>query len=302
MDLSFCIWSREQTKVHQLLGTDYGGKYGKCHIINHVKTNEEGVMKVIWKAQMRKTHSGWRRVMNERLVWQKVSGHPYILSLKGFFETEASYCFVTHHIRDAVALNVVNKSAPLPEQVVKYLSGQLVIAINYLHHNGILHRSLSPECILVEKCGRVRLCDFENAKIAETSCHPFGDCAYMAPEIIQGKEYGKEADWWSFAIILLEMLLGNTPLDIYCDKKQITEESDISTEVLLRASESIPKQLTSINSMTARKLLRDFLTTIPEHRLGFKRNAYSDIKSHQFYKGLIWQKMESPEPIKEESD
>jgi len=185
MDLSFCIWSSEQTNIKQLLGSDYGGKYGNCHIISHKKTNEEGVMKIVWKAQMRKTQSGWKKVMNERLVWQKVSGHPYTISLKGFFETEAAYCFVTQLINDAVSMSVVIKSAPLPEEVVKFLSGQLVIAVNYLHRNGILHRSLSPDCLLVEKCGRLRLCDFESAKIAEFSCRPFGDCIYMAPEIIQ---------------------------------------------------------------------------------------------------------------------
>ncbi len=51
---------------------------------------------------------------------------------------------------------------------------------------------------------------------------------------LKGKEYGKEADWWAFAIILLEMILGNTPLDIYCDKRQITEDSELNTEILLR--------------------------------------------------------------------
>jgi serine/threonine protein kinase len=185
MDLSYCIWSSEQTKIQQLLGSDYGGKYANCHIISHMKTNEEGVMKIVWKAEMRKTQSGWKKVMNERLVWQKVSGHPYTISLKGFFETEAAYCFVTQNIRDAVSLSVVIKSAPLPEEVVKYLSGQFVVALNYLHLKGILHRSLSPDSILIEKCGRLRLCDFESAKVAEYSCSPFGECTYMAPEIIQ---------------------------------------------------------------------------------------------------------------------
>lgn len=295
MDLSYSIWSSEQTIVKQLLGSDYGGKYGSCHLISHNKTNEEGVVKIVWKAKMRKTESGWKQVMNERLVWQKVSAHPYIISLKGFFETEAAYCFVTQYISDAVSLSVVIKSAPLPEDVVKFLSGQLVIAVNHLHQKGILHRELSPDCILIEKCGRLRLCDFESSKVTQFSFRPFGDCTYMAPEIIQGKDYGKEADWWSFGIIMFEMILGNTPLDIYCDKRQISEDSDINTEILLRVVESIPKLLANINSIPAQNLLKFFLTAIPEHRLGFKRNAFNEIKCHQFYRSLMWQKLQSPD-------
>ena len=185
MDLSYSIWSRQQTNIEGLLGADYGGKFANCYVISHKKTHDEGVLKIVWKAHMRKTNSGWKRVMNERLVWQKVSSHTNTIALKGFFETEAAYCFVAEHIKDAVSLSVVTKSAPLPEEVVKYLSGQLAVVLNHLHSNGILHRSLSPDCILVEKCGRLRLCDFETAKVCEFSCHPFGDCSYLAPEIIQ---------------------------------------------------------------------------------------------------------------------
>ena len=185
MDLSYSIWSRQQTKIEGLLGPDYGGKFANCHVITHKKTNDEGVLKIVWKAHMRKTNSGWKKVMNERLVWQKVSPHPYTTALKGFFETEAAYCFVSEHIRDAVSLNVVIKSAPLPEEVVKYLMAELAIALNVLHSNSILHRSLSPDSILIEKSGRLRLCDFETAKVSEVSCHPFGECSYLAPEVIQ---------------------------------------------------------------------------------------------------------------------
>ncbi|CAG2109506.1 unnamed protein product, partial [Medioppia subpectinata] len=295
MDLSYSIWSAEQTKIEGVLGPDYGAKYANCHIIQHKKTGEEGVMKLVWKAEMRKTNSGWKRVMNERLAWQKVSGHQYTAGLKGFFETEAAYCFVSEHIRDAVSLSVVIKSAPLPTEVVKYLAGQLAIAVNHMHARGVLHRSLSPECIFIEKCGRLRLCDFESAKLCEFSCHPFGDCSYLAPEIIQGKEYGKEADWWAVGVILVEMLLGNTPLDIFCDKRQITDDCDIDTELLLRVTESIPKMLTNIESIGAQNLLKQLLVANPEQRLGFKRNAYNEIKSHQFFKGLLWPKLESPE-------
>lgn len=61
-------------------------------------------MKLVWKARMRSKVNGWKEVMNERLVWQKLDGHPYILPYVGFFETEATYCFITNPLDGVCAL------------------------------------------------------------------------------------------------------------------------------------------------------------------------------------------------------
>ncbi|RWS22717.1 serine/threonine protein kinase-like protein [Leptotrombidium deliense] len=171
--------------------------------------------------------------MNERLCWQKVNGYPYILPLQTFIETEATYAFIASPV-EACCLSVVIKSAPLLEEVVKVLSAQLAFAVNHCHQKGIMIRNLSSDSVLVEKNGRVRLANFEFAKEAEFSRSRVACVDYMSPEMIVGHEYGKEADWFAFGIIMFEMFVGATPLRTYCRKKGLSLSQSVGTDVLLR--------------------------------------------------------------------
>lgn len=236
MDLSFCSWTAEQIKIENQLGDEVGPVYGQFYLVSHVKTHESGVMKVVFKSKMRQTGSGWKRVMNERLAWQRATDSsgvtnatscPFILPLMGFFETEATYCFVAQYMPDATSLSLVARSAPLAEDAIKILSAQLALAVNHLHTNGILHRNLTPNAILVEKCGRLKIFDFHHAKCTQFSRTPLCHVEYQAPELLDGHDYGKEADWWSFGVILFQLLTGKTPFKWYCDTHNLASDHQI---------------------------------------------------------------------------
>ena len=99
----------------------------------------------------------------------------------------------------------------------------------------------------------------------------------------------------------MEMLLGNTPLDIYCDKRQIKENTDIDTEILLRGylllnsiisqiilisclvSESIPKIISNIESIGAKKLLEEILVAVSNADTeGCPLNTNKSLKIYSF--------------------
>ena len=92
----------------------------------------------------------------------------------------------------------------------------IIDSIRYCHENGIIHRDLKPENLLymtTEQNSIIKISDFGLARfvqneLATTAC---GTPGYVAPEIVGGKGYGKEVDYWSIGIILYIMLCGFPP-------------------------------------------------------------------------------------------
>lgn len=92
----------------------------------------------------------------------------------------------------------------------------IIDAIRYCHELDIIHRDLKPENLLYDSSSEnatIKISDFGLARfvmgeLATTAC---GTPSYVAPEMLSGKAYGKEVDYWSIGIILYIMLCGFPP-------------------------------------------------------------------------------------------
>nr|GEV14852.1 serine/threonine-protein kinase D6PKL1-like [Tanacetum cinerariifolium] len=104
-----------------------------------------------------------------------------------------------------------------------------------------------------------------------------GTHEYLAPEIIKGDGHGSPVDWWTFGILLYELLYGRTPF-------KGTIDDDTLANVVSQAVTfpSIP-----IVSSHARNLIKSLLQKQPENRLGSVKGA-TEIKQHPFFEGLNW--------------
>jgi len=98
-----------------------------------------------------------------------------------------------------------------------------------------------------------------------------GTVEYMAPEMVQGLDYGKEVDWWSLGVLLFDMLTGSPP---WTDKNEKTLCDMISTAKLV-----VPSFL----SDPCKSLLRGMLQRDVQ-----KRFDMSALQSHDFFEGLDW--------------
>jgi serine/threonine protein kinase len=73
-------------------------------------------------------------------------------------------------------------------------------------------RDLKPENILIDEEGYLKLTDFGFAKYVDTRTYTLcGTPEYLAPEMLLNKGHGKPVDWWTFGILLYEMLAGIDP-------------------------------------------------------------------------------------------
>lgn len=101
----------------------------------------------------------------------------------------------------------------------------------------------------------------------------------QAPEVIKRKGIKKEADYWSFGILIFEMLVGHTPFRSASDEPyriyQQAQQGRFVIPEALRLSES------------AKDLIRKLIVVDPSARLGSR--AISDIRSHKWFSSIDWE-------------
>jgi len=178
-------------------------------------------------------------------------------------------------------------------------------ALEYLHQKGFIYRDLKPENILMHATGHVLLTDFDLSKHATTPVQPrivtkmfsgntgvvsepelitnsfVGTEEYLAPEVIKGTGHDGSVDWWTFGILIYEMLYGVTP---FKGKNQQDTFNKIQkqTEVTFP-----PHPRGTAVTKTVKSLLKGLLTSDKKKRLGTTGGA-TDIKDHPFFKDIKW--------------
>ena len=105
---------------------------------------------------------------------------------------------------------------------------------------------------------------------------------YIAPEVLQGKGYGMECDWWSLGVIMYECLVGYTPF--YADEPLAT------CRKILRWADhlDLPEEVATTLSDECIDFMLSLITDAKD-RIGL--NGFDEIKAHPWFEGLHWDRL-----------
>jgi serine/threonine protein kinase len=162
------------------------------------------------------------RYKNRELELMKDLVHPNIVSLRHSFfmpgenPNELFLNLVMEYVPDTlykVVRDYTKKHETMPSILVKLYSYQLLRGLGYCHLQGICHRDIKPQNLLVDpETHRLVLCDFGSAKRlvrGEPNIAYICSRYYRAPELILGaSDYGPKVDVWSAGCVIAEMFLG----------------------------------------------------------------------------------------------
>ncbi|KAL2927803.1 Phototropin-1 [Bienertia sinuspersici] len=283
------------------------GDTGSVHLVELCGTGEYFAMKSMDKSAMlnrNKVH----RACAERQILDTLD-HPFLPALYASFQTQTHICLITDYCPGGELFLLLDRQPTkvLKEDAVRFYAAEVIVALEYLHCQGIIYRDLKPENILIQKDGHITLTDFDLSCL--TSCMPqlllpdlsdkkrhkaqqtpiflaepmrasnsfVGTEEYIAPEIIGGAGHTSAVDWWALGILIYEMLYGFTPFRGKTRQKTFTN--------VLQKTVKFPssKQV----SLHGKQLIYELLQKDPKNRLGACEGA-NEIKRHPFFHGVNW--------------
>eukprot|EP00798_Chlamydomonas_sp_ICE-L_P007879 gene7879-1089_t len=266
-------------------------------------------MKTLDKYEMQERNKV-QRVLTEQMILTKVD-HPFLPTLYCTIQTDTHLHFVMEFC-DGGELYALLNSQPkkrLKEAHVKFYVGEVLLALQYLHMLGYVYRDLKPENILLQSTGHVLLTDFDLSyskgvtlpkvqKIAKKVTNKSGKTVtvedylllaepvaransfvgteeYLAPEVINAAGHSAPVDWWSFGILIFELVYGTSPFR--------GVRRDDTFENVLKAPLRFPSK--PVVSEQCQDLITQLLVKDPANRLGTKSGA-EEIKKHPFFAGI----------------
>ena len=198
-------------KYGRLLGK---GAFGKVNLCLHTLTGRLVAIKSINKEKI-KTERQRQKIKQETAIMEALSKSKNIVKIFETYETKKHICIVMEYICAGDLLTYIKKRSKLTEPVAKFIFKQIILGIKHIHDNGIIHRDIKLDNILLDLDNNIKICDFgvsRKINLGEILFEQCGTPAYIAPEILINKGYeGFGVDIWSAGVVLYAMLSGTVP-------------------------------------------------------------------------------------------
>lgn len=269
----------KDVKKHRILGM---GAFGKVWLVTTQNDNTPYALKTISKRQLMSANQV-KGVIREKQIMASIE-HPFILPLIGSFQDDDCLYLLLPMIQGGELFNVVhtNTRDGISNEDSIFYGACILEALGHLHARSIVYRDMKPENALIDGKGYCIMVDLGFAKIVVDKTYTLcGTPEYLAPEIIMSKGHDKAVDYWSFGVLIYEMLAGRSPFYHHG-----TDQVSLFKRIVM-VKYSCPS---SVND-DAKDLIKQLLVRRQASRLGNLSRGYLDIKEHPWFKTMNWDKL-----------
>nr|XP_022899756.1 serine/threonine-protein kinase par-1-like isoform X2 [Onthophagus taurus] len=190
------------------------GNFAVVKLATHIVTRTKVAIKIIDKTAL--DEENLTKIFRETAILKKLR-HPHITRLYQLMETDQTIYMVTEYASKGEIFDLVASKGRMPEPEAKRIFSQIVSALSYCHLQGVVHRDLKAENLLLDHNMNIKIADFgfsnqfTDGCLLSTFC---GSPPYAAPELFQGLNYdGPKADIWSLGVVLYVIVCGSLPFD-----------------------------------------------------------------------------------------
>ncbi|VVC44331.1 Protein kinase, ATP binding site,AGC-kinase, C-terminal,Protein kinase domain,Serine/threonine-protein [Cinara cedri] len=271
--------SIEDFRLLSVLGK---GSFGKVTLCQYTKSDEYFAIKTLNKSNII-SENGVEALHSEKSIFEVINNihHPFLVHLFACFQTDAHVCFVMEYAAGGDLYTHLNNGVFEEPRTIFY-AACILLGLQYLHGNSIIYRDLKLGNLLLDTDGYVKITDFGTCKkgvgFGDRTATFCGTAKYLAPEIITETSYTRSVDWWSFGIVIYEMLVGECPFE---------DANDLQSLFHCIVNDQIPYP--SMLSSEAISIMSKLLCKNPEKRLGSNERDGEDVKLQEFFGEVVWE-------------
>ena len=217
------------------------------------KEGKTYALKIINKEKISSYQSN-QQIITEVTI-QKSIHYPGIVEIKDSFENFEFVFILFEYCQNDTLEQLINKERDpkkLTEKETQCYMLQLIISLNYLHKNNIIHRNLDISNLLLDKDMKLKIGSFRLAyqlKNNTDKCNMKYEKLYIAPEVLKENGYSFEVDIWSLGIIMFQLLTGKYPFIEGYEKNSNVNVDKISSSEMSKAAKDLINQLLVIDPL-----------------------------------------------------
>ncbi len=223
-------------EIRELIGV--GGMANVYHCYDTIDDREVAIK--ILKDEFLDNEDFIRRFKNESKAIA-VLNHPNIVRVYDVSFGDMIQYIVMEYIDGITLKEYIEMQGVLDWKETLHLTTQILKALQHAHENGIVHRDIKPQNIMLLQDGTIKVTDFGIARFSSNATRTMteqaiGSVHYIAPEQARGEKTDGKTDIYSVGVMMYEMLTGRLPF-----------EADSAVSVALMQLQSTPKRPREIN-------------------------------------------------------